>query len=100
MFQILYLLGPGILAWFIKSKCCQEDGENHALCALAEMVSYALVNMAIITAIFKPLGRIQLVVLPNGQMDVHYGVSALLASVGLAVLLGISSFLYERAASK
>lgn len=91
MFQFLCLFGPGVLAWLVKSHCCQKEQDSQLIVVLAEMVSYSLVTLAAVMSVLKPLGRIHLVLLSNGQLDVQYGASAILASVCFALVLGLFS---------
>lgn len=103
MFQFLYLFGPGVLTRLVyvrykqhKTKRLEKEKDKNYLDIVIEIISHSLVNMALTLAILKPFGRVQLVVLADGRMDVHYGVSAILVSIFLAVIIGMILSISEK----
>lgn len=105
MYQFMCILGPGILTWLLRREIengniGSEKSENKSnameesyFIVIAKIISYAFINMAVILLVFKPLGRVQLAVLSNGMLDVHYGAAAVFASVCVSVFLGITSLI-------
>lgn len=91
MYQFLYLFGPGVAAWLIGRLCfgCREEAERSIFLGVARVIAYALLDAAIVTAVCKPMGRIQFVVLADGSLTVHYGASALITAAVVAVVIGV-----------
>ncbi len=96
MYQFMCILGPGVLTWLLRREV--KSGEVHVkksdiFIDIAKIISYALINMSVIVMFLKPLGRVQLVTLSNGMLEVHYGSAALFAATCLALALGVISFI-------
>lgn len=98
MYQFLCLFGPAVLTWRLREKILNSDKNKEQdgkvkiiLSAAAEIISYALINMAVVLLILKPLGRVQLVILADGRLDIQYGITSILASICVAVVLGVTS---------
>lgn len=92
MFQFLCLYGPGVLAWVTEELYAKKEEEEKGkgiLLAVAEMIAYSLADMAVVTTVCRPLGRVQFVTAPDGTFAVQYGASALLLAVFVSVVLGI-----------
>lgn len=96
MYQFLSLFGPGALTWIVRERCFtgekaeKEDRGGRAvwICIL-EMLSYALVNLAVVASVFKPMGRVQFFLSADGMPTIQYGASALFGSVIVAVAIGV-----------
>lgn len=89
MFHFLYLFGPGVLSWVVnKISNGKEDDEKDVFLAIAQIIAYALVNVTVVVSVLKPIGKIRMVNLADGTLDLQYGGMALLASVVFAVLIG------------
>lgn len=100
MFRFLYMFGPGILSWLVRSKCLKSEEDKNILYIVMEIIAFSFVNMAVTIAVFKFMGRITFVTLSNGTLDVHYGATAFLAAMFLAVVIGIFSFRAEKKMKK
>ena len=101
MYQFLYLIGPGVLAWLSGAVYGHfaeqtEKSIKSIFMEAAKIVAYALLDVTAVTVVCKPLGRVQFAVLTDGTLTVHYGVSALLLAVLAAVVIGVSGAVIER----
>lgn len=105
MYEFMCMLGPGILTWLLRTQIADKcaDGEKEGegtdfkvesiFTAVLKIIAYAFINMVVILTVLKPLGRVQLVVLSDGRIDLHYGAAAVFMSVCTAVLIGITSLI-------
>lgn len=105
MYEFMCMLGPGVLTWLLRTeiedKCAGSEKEEERTDFIAEsifttvlkIIAYAFINMVVILAVLKPLGRVQLVVLSDGRIDLHYGAAAVFMSVCTAVMIGITSLI-------
>lgn len=89
MYQFLYLFGPGVASWLVGGLCAGFSGEDRGIfLTVARVITYALVDTAIVTVICKPLGRVQFVVLQDGSITIHYGAFALAVATVVAIVAG------------
>ncbi len=93
MYQFLCLLGPAVITWLLRKKYSKQkqEGREALLTAVAEIISYAFIQMAVILLVCKPLGRVQLVILSDGSLDIQYGSTAVFMSVCLSAVLGFTA---------
>ena len=93
MYQFLYLFAPGVLSWLVSMRDRQADGEQMEkegiLLAAAKVIAFSMLDLTAVAVILKPFGRMQYVVLPDGTLTVHYGVSALAVATAAAVVTGL-----------
>ncbi len=59
------------------------------LLAAAKVIAFSMLDLTAVAVILKPFGRMQFVVLPDGTLTVHYGVSALAVATAAAVVTGM-----------
>lgn len=94
MYQFIYLVGPGVASWLVGEiysgfRNEADAGSFRVFLTVARVIAYALVNVAIVSVICKPLGKVQFVVLQDGSITVHYGASALMVAVAVAIVTGV-----------
>ena len=93
MYQFLYLFAPGVLSWLVSMRDRQADGEQMEkegiLLAAAKVIAFSMLDLTAVAVILKPFGRMQFVVLPDGTLPVHSGVSALAVATAAAVVTGL-----------
>ena len=93
MYQFLYLFAAGVLSWLVSMRDRQADGEQMEkegiLLAAAKVIAFSMLDLTAVAVILKPFGRMQFVVLPDGTLTVHYGVSALAVATAAAVVTGL-----------
>ncbi len=90
MYQFLYLFGPGVATW-LTGRLCSGPGqqvEGSIFLEAARVIAYALLDAAVVTAVCKPLGRVQFIVLADGSLTVYYGATALITAAVVAVAAG------------
>lgn len=91
MFSFLYLFGPGMIGWLVRRYFSDKEGRGtgHFLWQVCEILAYAMIVMALTTAILEPSGGVSVAVLANGMLTVQYGSRALALAVALAAALGV-----------
>lgn len=88
MFQFLYLFGPAAITYFTVRKCTKEAPQNWYT-ALIELISYAMVNAAVMVLFLLSSGKVEIVILQNGMKHLQYGGTAFLLVIPVAVIVGI-----------
>lgn len=90
MFSFLYLFGPGVISWLVHRYFSRGSGkdERHFLWQFCEILAYAMIVMALTTAVLEPSQGVSVTALSNGMLTVQYGTRALALSVALAAALG------------
>ncbi len=91
IFEFLCLAGPGALSFVVCQSLLHRKGiKRSAKLSILEAIAYAVLNMAIVVMLLKPIDRVQLRIAENGMLVLYYGSTALLLAVVLAIGLGVA----------
>lgn len=94
IFEFLCLAGPGALSLFVCRALLHHKGRERSVrLSILEAIVYAVLNMAAVVMILKPMGRVQLTIRENGLPVLYYGRTALLFAVVFAICLGMAGAL-------